>query len=72
MLTPSGHVKVMDFGLAIPGAERDDDTTVEQLTQDGAISGTVTHLAPELLRGGRAGVGTDLYQGAVWGQVSTS
>jgi eukaryotic-like serine/threonine-protein kinase len=61
MLTADGHVKVMDFGLATTDAESDSDATVERLTAAGALSGTITHLAPEILRGGMAGVSSDLY-----------
>lgn len=52
MLTPEGHPKVMDFGLAKrlrPGAETVDLTT--NLTQAGAIVGTLGYMSPEQLQG---------------------
>ena len=48
------RVKLMDFGLAFhSGAAR--------LTQDGALIGTITYLAPELIEGQPATAASDLY-----------
>ncbi|MEK7327551.1 MAG: protein kinase, partial [Chloroflexota bacterium] len=56
MLTRTQTAKLMDFGLA-----RSADANAPQLTEEGAIVGTVTYLAPELLMGGAASVQSDLY-----------
>ena len=48
------RVKLMDFGLAFhSGATR--------LTQEGALVGTITYLAPELIEGKPATAASDLY-----------
>ena len=59
-LSPEGRgeqgvrVKLMDFGLAFhSGATR--------LTQEGALVGTITYLAPELIEGKPATAASDLY-----------
>jgi serine/threonine-protein kinase len=49
-------VKLMDFGLA-----RTADPAAPQLTEEGAIVGTFTYLAPELLMGQSASAQSDLY-----------
>jgi serine/threonine-protein kinase len=54
MVTPSGEVKVMDFGIARAAA---DDT----LTQTGTVIGTAAYLAPEQARGDKADARTDVY-----------
>lgn len=52
MLTPEGHVKILDFGLAQfrgpPTGLRVSDT---RLTKPGAVIGTPGYMAPEQLRG---------------------
>ncbi|MEK6373435.1 MAG: protein kinase [Acidobacteriota bacterium] len=58
MLTAAGHVKVMDFGLALITAASPDEETVE-LTH--AVVGTLPYIAPELLRGEEATPASDLY-----------
>lgn len=55
MVEPSGRLKLLDFGLARPEGRGD------TLTQTGAILGTPLYMAPELLRGQRAGPATDRY-----------
>ena len=54
MVTPSGPVKVLDFGIAI--AER----SVE-LTATGALIGSPTHMSPEQIRGEKASPQSDIY-----------
>jgi serine/threonine protein kinase len=57
MITKSG-VKLLDFGLAagqfITGDGRPDDNTAHQVTRRGQILGTLTYMAPEVLRGSPA------------------
>ncbi|HUF39421.1 MAG TPA: ABC transporter substrate-binding protein [Anaerolineales bacterium] len=50
---PSGNLKLMDFGLARSAASR--------LTQDGALMGTVSYMAPEQVSGTEVDGRTDLY-----------
>jgi Tol biopolymer transport system component/tRNA A-37 threonylcarbamoyl transferase component Bud32 len=61
MLTASGHVKVVDFGIAgvLPGAGRSAET--ETSATDGAVAGTVPYMAPEVLRGQAADARSDLW-----------
>ena len=54
MVTHDGDVKVADFGLARAYADA-------QITEAGAVTGTVQYLAPEQLRGEPADPRTDLY-----------
>jgi ABC-type oligopeptide transport system substrate-binding subunit len=53
-VTTTGTVKLMDFGLArISGKSR--------LTQEGALMGTLSYLAPEIILGQEASPRSDLY-----------
>jgi len=56
MLTPSGEVKVMDFGIA--RAESDAHLTMTPTAQ---VIGTAQYLSPEQARGKRADARSDLY-----------
>jgi tetratricopeptide (TPR) repeat protein/tRNA A-37 threonylcarbamoyl transferase component Bud32 len=55
MLTPEGHAKVMDFGLAKHFAKPSPDTTVGgalvTVTGEGLTPGTPAYMSPEQLRG---------------------
>ena len=55
MLTPSGQVKVMDFGIARAAT----DTT--GATQTAAVIGTAAYLSPEQARGDHVDARSDLY-----------
>jgi serine/threonine-protein kinase len=58
MITPSGLVKIMDFGIArLRNSER--------VTRDGQIIGTLAYMAPEQLRGEPAEERSDLYSLAI-------
>src|SRR5262245_15492747 len=54
ILTPTQTLKLMDFGLA-----RSAD--MPHLTEEGAIMGTLSYLAPELIEGQPASIQSDLY-----------
>ncbi|HSR69824.1 MAG TPA: protein kinase, partial [Acidobacteriota bacterium] len=67
MITPSGHVKVMDFGLAKrldPIAEDDEtrfETITSTLTREGTTPGTLAYMSPEQLKGGELDTRSDLF-----------
>lgn len=60
MITPSGEVKVMDFGIA--RAVSDTSSTVAQTT---AILGTASYFSPEQAKGETVDARTDLYSAGV-------
>jgi serine/threonine protein kinase/tetratricopeptide (TPR) repeat protein len=73
MVTPEGHAKVMDFGIALhvgtDDPETDADTLSHRLSSHGATPGTVIYMSPEQVRGepldGRSDIfslGTILYE----------
>lgn len=62
IVTRDGPVKVLDFGLArrLPqGVER--EVSAASLTEAGTIAGTLSCLAPEVLRGARADARSDVW-----------
>jgi serine/threonine-protein kinase len=67
MITPSGLVKILDFGLAkwlepLPGAQAGDQPTIDQaLTQEGSIIGTVSYMSPEQAEGKRVDFRSDIF-----------
>jgi len=65
MITKSG-VKVLDFGLAKRRADHPPDpgpdhSTVQRLSEDGALIGTVQYMAPEVLAGKEADARSDIF-----------
>src|SRR5437773_7278988 len=54
MLTPTGDVKVMDFGIARA-------TTSESLTQTATVLGTATYFSPEQAQGEPVDARSDIY-----------
>ncbi len=56
MLTRSGEVKVMDFGIARALAD-----TASTMTQTSAVMGTAQYLSPEQARGEKVDARSDLY-----------
>jgi tRNA A-37 threonylcarbamoyl transferase component Bud32 len=57
MLTPTGRVKLMDFGLAKEERHLSDDTA----TQDGSVLGTPLYMSPEQIEGRESGHRIDVY-----------
>ncbi len=62
IITPEGRPKVLDFGLAKRVIEGSGEATrSEPLTKAGAVSGTLSYMAPEVLRGEPADARSDLW-----------
>jgi len=65
-VTPSGQVKLLDFGIAKSGAS-------PSLTVTGAFVGTLQYLSPEQLVGGVADVRSDIWSlGVLFYEMTTS
>ena len=62
MVTSSGRLKVLDFGLArrLPQSV-ETAVTAASLTEAGVISGTLSYLPPEVLKGERADARSDVW-----------
>jgi Tol biopolymer transport system component len=61
IITPQGHVKIMDFGLAkrLPGDESVEESSAG--TPDGMVVGTREYMSPEQLRGKPLESSSDLF-----------
>lgn len=54
MVTHDGYLKLMDFGIASLGKE-------ENLTQAGSLLGSLSHVAPEIIKGQKAQTASDIF-----------
>jgi Tol biopolymer transport system component len=75
-VTRDGRVKILDFGLVTHQAATDDGATssptLDQLTDPGAVVGTVGYMSPEQVRGARVDARTDIFAlGAVLYEMLT-
>ncbi len=63
MLTPQGHVKVMDFGLAkrVTPVEGQEQEITTALTKQGSTLGTVPYMSPEQVRGQEVDTRSDIF-----------
>jgi predicted ATPase len=62
MLTPGGHVKVLDFGLARrPALAAGSDQTTGPLSAPGAVLGTIAYMSPEQAMGQAIDHRSDLF-----------
>lgn len=66
MLTPQGHTKIMDFGLAKQTAPfkseaTQSETVSDNLTKAGTLLGTVAYMSPEQARGEQVDVRSDIF-----------
>ena len=63
MLTGTGHVKMMDFGLAkyLPASEDEEQEQTTDLTQEGSALGTVPYMSPEQVRGQPVDTRSDIF-----------
>ena len=72
-LTPSGQVKVLDFGLAkLVHAEGEEDGGDQSLTAVGVIPGTAVYMSPEQAKSGTIDARSDLFSfGTVLYEMAT-
>jgi tetratricopeptide (TPR) repeat protein len=63
IITPEGRPKVLDFGLAKQVIQGSEETTLSEveLTEAGAVVGTLSYMAPEVLSGESADARSDLW-----------
>jgi serine/threonine protein kinase len=60
-LTPGGHIKILDFGLAKLIKHPDPLAVTMSITQDHGVAGTLAYMSPEQLRGNPPDALSDLY-----------
>ncbi len=63
MLTPQGHVKVLDFGLAkrVTPTEGQEQEITTALTREGSTLGTIPYMSPEQIRGQAVDTQSDIF-----------
>lgn len=61
IVSPKGHVKVLDFGLAKILAEAGSDTPTQSITETKGIAGTPQYMSPEQAEGKQLDRRTDLW-----------
>ena len=66
MVTRSGRVKILDFGLAgsgqlRPGSAASPANETETVTEDGLLAGTIPYMSPEQARGAASDVRSDQF-----------
>ena len=72
LVTPSGAVKLLDFGLAKqdPGSSSGDQTRTMDVTQAGIILGTPSYMSPEQAEGKPADARSDIFSfGTVFHEI---
>jgi tetratricopeptide (TPR) repeat protein len=71
-LTPTGMLKILDFGLAKLSRPLDDATVSQTLTLEQPFSGTIPYMSPEQVRGQQVDNRSDLWAaGAVLYEMAT-
>src|SRR6266581_3318061 len=71
-VTPDGHVKILDFGLAKFLKHADAVSITMSITQDHGVAGTLAYMSPEQLRGSPPDERTDTYAvGCVLYEITT-
>jgi len=71
-VTPDGHVKILDFGLARFLKHADAVSITMSITQDHGVAGTLAYMSPEQLRGSPPDERTDTYAvGCVLYEITT-
>jgi Tol biopolymer transport system component len=64
-ITRSGHVKILDFGLAklkrVPGSADSPDSATVAETEAGIVMGTVGYMSPEQVKGDKADHRSDIF-----------
>jgi serine/threonine protein kinase len=60
MVTPSGHARVLDFGLA-KRITRDKEDLTSVLTREGTTLGTLAYMSPEQLKGRKVDTRSDVF-----------